>query len=257
VRTELGKQEEMPDGTVLATPRRADTMMLWREIFDDQVYATAAGRLAAGDTVLDVGANVGLASLYFARRVPGVRVLAFEPAADVFACLSANLAEHVPDSLALRQALGDTAGPRELFYYPNAPSQSGFDADTSAAAELTRTYLRNEGLEPGEIDYLCRDLHTARTETVTVTTVSEVLRAHRLDRIDLLKIDVERAEWEVLAGVRSEDWARIRSVVVEVHDLGDRLARVLDLLSSAGLTVTAHQEPWLEGSELHTVTATR
>ncbi|KAG2502137.1 hypothetical protein HYH03_000625 [Edaphochlamys debaryana] len=42
-----------------------------------------------------------------------------------------------------------------------------------------------------------------------------------LQRIDLLKVDAERAEMEVLSGLSAADWALVRQVVLEVHDLDD------------------------------------
>ena len=42
-----------------------------------------------------------------------------------------------------------------------------------------------------------------------MTTVSALMAQHDLDRIDLLKIDVEGAELDVLRGIRPEDWPRI------------------------------------------------
>jgi FkbM family methyltransferase len=247
----------LPDGTDVYCPQRADALMLWREIFEYGGYAEAADGLRAGDPVLDVGANIGLSALYFARRVPGVRILAVEPARTVFDCLRANLAEHVPGALALDCALGDEPTVRELCYYPRTPSQSGFYTQPAADDRLTRQYLRNEGLAEEEIGYLTTGLHVPRAETVTVSTVSELCERHQLDRIGLLKIDVERAEMEVLAGIADADWARIDAVAVEVHDIEGRLTTCVRLLRVRGFAVTVRQESWLVGSELYSVVARR
>jgi Met-10+ like-protein len=44
-----------------------------------------------GDTILDIGAHIGVVSIFLAKRHPDVRVLAFEPVPRVFELLSANL----------------------------------------------------------------------------------------------------------------------------------------------------------------------
>jgi 31-O-methyltransferase len=51
-----------------------------------------------------------------------------------------------------------------------------------------------------------------------LTSVSHLLRRHGISSVDLLKIDVERAELDVLRGVRVEDWLSISQVAMEVHE---------------------------------------
>lgn len=247
----------LPDGRELMCPRRQDALMLWREIFDQQVYAPAAELLRAGGCVLDVGAHVGLSSMYFAGRAQDVTIVAFEPARTLNACLRHNLARYAPSAVVLRKAVGASAGTGQFGYYANSPSQSGIYADAAADGELTRAYLRNEGLDEEDIDFLCADLHVVSRETVEVTTISHVLRELSIEHVDLVKIDAERAELDVLLGVETADWPRIRSVVMEVHDVAGRLGQCTDLLESAGLTVRVRQEPWLAGTELHTLYAVR
>src|SRR5262249_51223186 len=47
-----------------------------------------------------------------------------------------------------------------------------------------------------------------------VTTVSAEIRRLGVDRLDLLKIDVEGAEWDVLQGIEEPDWSRIGQLAV-------------------------------------------
>ena len=82
----------------------------------------------------------------------------------------------------------------------------------------------------------------------SVTTLAAFAREHGLDRIDLLKVDVEGAELEVLRGMDAGSWAVTRRVVAEVHDVGQRLAQVQALLAAQGFAVAA--EPGLPGNWL-------
>ena len=61
---------------------------------------------------------------------------------------------------------------------------------------LCRRYVRNTLLKTD-------------TQRCAMTTVSALMAEHDLERIDLLKIDVEGAELDVLRGIRPEDWPRI------------------------------------------------
>jgi FkbM family methyltransferase len=252
-----GQLISLPDGRELMCPRRQDALMLWREIFDQEVYAAAARLLTPGSCVLDVGAHVGLSAMYFAGQAEDITLFAFEPARILNTCLRHNLARYVPSATVLRKAVGSKIGRRAFGYYANSPSQSGIYADASADAELTRAYLRNEGLNEQDIDFLCTDLHIVQQEMVEVTTISDVLREQRIEHVDLMKIDAERAELDVLLGITDDDWPRIRSVVMEVHDVEGRLRQCVELLESAGFTVLTQQESWLADSELHTLHALR
>jgi acyl carrier protein len=74
-----------------------------------------------------------------------------------------------------------------------------------------------------------------RSETYTckLRTLSDIIREQGIERIDLLKVDVEKSEWDVLAGIRSEDWGKIRQVVLEV-ETPELMERVSTLLDSKG-----------------------
>jgi FkbM family methyltransferase len=231
--------------------------MLWREIFEAECYAAAAAGLRAGDVLLDVGAHTGLSALYFATHTPGVRVLAFEPAPATYECLTRNTAAHLDGVLPLPVAVGETEGEVPFVYYPQAPSQSGRYADRAADDRLTIDYLRNGGLDEQQAAYLCADLHVGEVQTVPLRTLSTIVAEHALASIALLKIDVERAELDVLAGIDDTDWPRVQCVVAEVHAVDGRLERCLRLLADRGFHVESHQEDWLTGTELHTVLAVR
>jgi FkbM family methyltransferase len=48
--------------------------------------------------------------------------------------------------------------------------------------------------------------------------IFEVIREGRVGRIDFLKIDVQKSEFDVLAGTDEADWPKIRQLVIEVQD---------------------------------------
>jgi hypothetical protein len=67
-----------------------------------------------------------------------------------------------------------------------------------------------------------------------------------IKRIDLLKIDVEGCEYAVLRGISNADWGAVQQVVLEVHDVKSRLARVVRMLKRKGFAVAATRSPGLE-----------
>jgi hypothetical protein len=60
-----------------------------------------------------------------------------------------------------------------------------------------------------------------------------------VERIDLLKMDVEGAEFAVLEGLDEEHWGMVRNVVLEISDIGNEgaLARMRGLLERRGFVV--------------------
>ena len=60
------------------------------------------------------------------------------------------------------------------------------------------------------------------TLTCELRTLASVIEDEPLDRVDLLKIDVERAELDVLRGIDEEGWPAIEQIVAEVHDQAGR-----------------------------------
>ncbi|WP_334725440.1 hypothetical protein [Nostoc sp.] len=71
-------------------------------------------------------------------------------------------------------------------------------------------------------------------------------------------MDVERSELDVLLGIEEQDWPKIKQVVVEVHDLDNRVKKTTELLKKYGLSkVTVKQEPFKEGSDTFNLYALR
>lgn len=249
------KQVQLPDGRAVWCTRQAEAMLLWREVSGDSCYRRAAAGLRAKDTVLDIGGNIGLSSIVFGDVQPAIRVIAAEPAPDVFACLARNLAAHLRHGMAVQTAVGAAIGQLPFTYYPEAPGNSGLYADRAEDDAVTRAFLRNSGLADDEIEVVVEGLHVGERMTVDVTTVSELIRIHDVTEVGLLKVDVEKAELDVLNGVADHDWPRIRTVVAEVHG-EDRLAAFGDRLRGHGFTVHTDQDEALRDTglfELHAV----
>ena len=95
------------------------------------------------------------------------------------------------------------------------------------------------------------------TVNCQMSTISKIIKDYNIDRVILLKVDVERAELDVLRGVDLEDWSIIEQAALEVHQ--ENLAPVVDILKSAGgfLNIDTLQTPDLEGTSIYMVYATK
>ncbi|KZB88343.1 FkbM family methyltransferase [Amycolatopsis regifaucium] len=248
---------ELPNGVRVSCADETEARILWAEIDGDTPYAEAIAGVGADEVVLDVGAHIGLASLCFTERAPASRIIAFEPAAATFSCLERNFAEHVPNGTALKLAVAAKNGEQEFVYHPYVSSKSTLHTDETDEDLNLEAYLDNAGFDE-QARPLVREMHNVRTiETVEVVTLSSVLDEHRIERVGLLKIDVERAELEVLEGLREDLWPRIRRVLAEVHDREGRLGAVVAKLAGHGYDVRVRQAPAFAGGSVYIVLATR
>lgn len=138
-----------------------------------------------GDVVVDIGAHVGLTSIYLAKRFPFISILSFEPTPSNFANLKRNLALNGVGNVSAHN-LAVTADGRELtlaMHPLNTGGASGFDSSTRGGA-LAPDPARGQ---------LGHSIFNTRS-----TTLDDIFRDHGLETVRLLKIDCEGAEHEVL-----------------------------------------------------------
>ena len=88
-------------------------------------------------------------------------------------------------------------------------------------------------------------------------TLSESIRLCKIKKIDLLKIDCEGNELKVINGIQNEDWDIIKQLIIEVHDIGNRLDYIQNLLKDKNYNVQIVKEPSLENTALYNLYAQR
>ena len=239
--------------------RHRDPSQLWfqiAEIAGAQTYLRHGVHLGPGDVVLDVGANVGVAAAFFITQC-GVRLVhSLEPVAPVFEMLEETVKD-LPGCVPHRLGMGAAPGAVPITYYPDAAAMSGLYADPARDRALVRTALLNAGLTPEEAELRLEGQWESETLTCELTTVSAFLAKEHLDRVDLLKIDVERAELDVLAGVELRDWPKIGQVAVEIHDEQGRCAQIEAMLTELGFRVATDQDAAMAGTSIRMLYAVR
>jgi FkbM family methyltransferase len=138
--------------------------------------------------ILDVGGNAGQTVRKFHALWPEASIDSFEPTPALFEKLRARC-ESTPRATAHNLALGASNGKLPFYCYDSG---------------LQNSFIRNP------------DLPVKEELAIAVQTLDHWTAEHRIDSIDLLKIDVEGAECEVLAGAEEllRD-GRIRAILAE------------------------------------------
>ncbi|HEY2472521.1 MAG TPA: FkbM family methyltransferase [Terracidiphilus sp.] len=251
------RQLVLPDDLTVFSLNPDETRFVHREVFESRCYLRNGIELRDGDCVFDVGANIGLSALFFHRERKGVKVFAFEPSPAASKCLRANTELHGLDARIFECGLSRTSGSAEFTFYPGNTILSGFHANPNTDRNYTRAYLLNSGFTPQNADRLAGLLFRKVTLTCQLRTLSEIVDQEHVDRIDLLKIDTEKSEQDVLAGIRDEHWNRIRQIVIEIHDETGALDVIQRQLTHRGFLVTVEQDPMLQGTRLFDLFGTR
>lgn len=255
--SEAGDARTVGDGLKISALNENEADLLYEEIFAEGSYLRHGVELADGDRVFDVGANVGLFSLFVHDRCRQAQVYAFEPVAPVREKLEQNVERYGLPVRVRPYGLLDTAGERELVFYPRWSGMSGVHGDAAEDASVTRAFLRNQVGEDlaTEAEALLADRFEQETLSCSFRRLSDVVREEGIERIDLLKVDVEKSEMEVLEGIDPEHWSLIDQVVVEAHDAGGRSEAVVELLRAKGYEVSVDRSGLLADTGLCNVYA--
>ena len=90
---------------------------------------------------------------------------------------------------------------------------SGLYGNEVEDRKTTMAFLENSGFGRSDAEEMSAGLFEAQSVTCQLRALSEVITEEKVDRIDLLKIDVEKAEKDVLDGIHESDWPKITQVV--------------------------------------------
>jgi FkbM family methyltransferase len=190
-------------------------------VWEPNVTAAFGRAVAPGDVCLDVGAHIGYYTLLAAKLMgPQGHAYAFEPSPACYPRLRANIALNgLQNVTAIALAVGENEGRAVLYEGPAANSGMATLSPALAAKNTT----------------------PAREVTVDTGPVTSVVPAEHLERVRVIKIDVEWQEIEVLRSLTPVfDLGRPLSVFVEwtprraEPDAADYLR---DLCEAQGFTI--------------------
>lgn len=200
-----------------------------KEVFKERRYVRAGFELKPDDRVIDIGANIGIFTLWASPQVPRGRILAVEPSPAIDILRSNLDFNRVQNATSLQAAVGKADSQLELVFYP-----------------YVDVMTHNSDLRHG---WLMRFLMSrAQSERVTVPTVSlgQVIESSQMPDVDYLKIDCEGGEYEICRHATPADWRRVKRVSLEFHEYSPdhHHAELVDILRSSGFTVEVRTAWW-------------
>lgn len=206
---------DVDDGTTIVCPNVAGARVPVYEVFAEDAYRMGEIADAVGDrpVVLDIGGQVGCFSVAFARQVPGATVHVYEASPSTAVWLERNVsANGLGGRVTVHtEAVSDHVGTLDFL-------------DNGAASGLN-------GLTATE----------GTRESVPCVSFRDAVTAAG-GQVDLVKLDTEGAEYAIVLGGEPADWAPVRQVVMEYHDVpGHSWTELEAFFGAAGLHCNRHE----------------
>jgi len=177
---------------------------IFLEVFAFKIYQRVDADILRSETIIDIGANVGLFAIYAATLNPKVQIHAFEPFPKNLEQMKANLRlNQNPHVRIYADAVSDQSGGASLYFAP------GDDSGCS--------------------------LNAIQGQSVAVTTVhvNDLFKVCGIQKCDLLKMDCEGSELAILRAAQPEVLANIGAIIMEYHDPAE-IPEILNILKQAG-----------------------
>lgn len=261
------KRYSLQAGIEIAHLNQYETEYVYQEIFKDLAYLKHGISIDDGATIIDVGANIGLFTLFVQQQASNTTVYSFEPSPPVFELLSANAKLYGGNVSVFNMGVSDSKKEAEFTFYEKSSVFSSFSADKKADEHAIRAVIENmvrdnDAIDTKQVDLLVDELIADRLRSTNYTcnllSLSDVIRENQIEQIDLLKLDAEKSELPVLQGILDEDWHKIKQIVMEVHDQeGPLIQEVTEILRSKGFVLEIEEEEFLHNSGLYNIFAKR
>lgn len=161
---------------------KTSDLAVYEKVVRNQEYATHSVNIDAR-VIVDLGANVGFSTLYFAKQYPNAIVIAVEPDESNYSRLVAH-------------------------------------TKSSDAVFCVKSAIWNENTSviiSGETNSDFRTSSDGKGQSVEAITVDELLKRYSIDYVDVMKIDIEGAEKKIFES--PNNWInKVGLIVIELHD---------------------------------------
>jgi len=145
--------------------------------------------------IFDIGGNIGTAAIYFADLYPKAEIFTFEPIPENYALLEKNTREYKNIKPAC-MALGAHSGKLAMSASYAAGNMGGYSFYSLGVDENNKV-------------------------DVDVRTASSVMKELGLDRVDIIKVDTEGAEYDIITSFDRDVLRRVEWITGELHGIKD------------------------------------
>lgn len=166
----------------------ASDVFIFKQVFYEKQYDLYDREMPAALAIIDAGANIGMASVYFSLKFPHAKVVAIEPEKCNFEVLVKNTS-HYKNIKPMNNALWDK---NELLHISNPSSLAA--------------------------GFIVEGTKEEKSEVLQGVTLGKIMEENHWEGIDILKMDIEGAEREVFSADDLEWLKKVKLLIVETHD---------------------------------------
>ncbi|CEG13470.1 putative Methyltransferase FkbM family [groundwater metagenome] len=177
---------------IIRTSESIDLLSMFLEIWKKQIYTPKGYEIKPDDIVIDIGANIGIFSLFAASRTKN-KVYSFEPFPDNFNILKQNVIDSCMKNVCcFNYAVSSSSGKQKLYKSKCDAGHSLFDTT-----------------KEGHLDQYIE---------VESKTLKQIFDENNIKKCAFLKMDCEGCEFEVIFKTPKEYLNRIEKISMEFHD---------------------------------------
>ena len=166
--------------------------LFWYGSYEKELEDLLKKMLRSNDVFIDIGANIGYFSLLVANNSPTVKVISFEPVADLFQKMNDNITlNNIKNIMTVNAAVGEVNEEKELF--------------VSASDNLGMSSFKQP------------ENYSGKKEKVEVVTIDDWFKTSGLSKIDIIKLDIEGSELAGLKGMKEVLLKQKPVLIVEIN----------------------------------------
>ncbi len=205
---------KLRNGVVCAVRSKTNDRVIFNQIWLQRVYVPQGFEIKNRDLVIDIGAHIGLFSIFAATYAANGRVYAFEPAPENFRMLQRNIRlNKISNIIPANQAVAGVGGTRDFILYKDSTAAHSFIFGKTEERDIIK---------------------------VQTVSLDEIVKKNDIQAIDFLKMDCEGAEYGILFNCSPETLKKIRKIGMEYHDMDNErnVSRLKTFLENNGFKTT-------------------
>ncbi|MGA1825531.1 MAG: FkbM family methyltransferase [bacterium] len=228
VKSMLKESVKLPNNLEFHFPSRkmwmASRFLIW-EIFKKQRYYYKGFEIKQTDTIVDIGANMGLFVMWIAPKVSRGKIIAIEPTESIYV-LKNNLNKNsIKNVKTIKAAIGIDGQDVELITYP------GFNVINHQSIQKPTLFTRIL------VNLLTTQWRCKKAiEKVPSVSLDRIIMENNLDKIDFLKLDAEGCEYEIFRNLSDNNFNKIDKIAMEFHEYlsGNSHQELVSILEAKG-----------------------
>lgn len=169
----------------------SSTGVLW-EVFSNLDYDV---KLKKARIIIDIGAHVGIASLFFSTKYPKSYVFSIEPDPENYKLLLSNIQLNKKKNIKPFNTSVLNNNKEVVFLFKNKHSSMSHTRKDLTEVKTTNKY-----------------------KVVKSVKLESFIRKNKIKNVDILKIDVEGSEYEIILNLKPSTFSKIRYIIVEYHN---------------------------------------